>query len=161
MKSKFPTRAAIGLLVVWGALSLAVPLTLDLFKDFKIEMPGLTMLVIQAYHWGNLVLPVFVLATALLLRWRQSAGWMLALLLCGACDLAGVSLILPLIALANTLNGGGGSPAPSSSIIASDPGVLLAVFAVILNQILFVFLIKKRREFLVAPILDGSLLPIK
>lgn len=69
MKTKFPLFAALGLVTVWAMLLVAVPMTLDLFKDFKVEMPALTMLLIGAVRFvGGLGLPLAVLATALLLN---------------------------------------------------------------------------------------------
>lgn len=156
--------AAVGLVAVWGAMLFAVPLTLDAFKDFKVEMPGLTMLTVSTYHSaGSLVLLMLALATALLLGLRQWAGWMLALVLCGACDLAGLGLFLPVVALVNNLNGGDGAPAPVSpgSVVGSNVGFWLALGALLFNQILFVLLLRKRREFLVSPQSNGPLLPIK
>ena len=146
----------------------AVTLTLDVFRGIKIEMPTLTIWVIRLYQLGvglplpvlgsGGVLPILVLATAVLLYLRQSAGWKMALALCVGCDLMGLGLILPMIALANNLSA---TPFPLPRTIGSIPGMWLALLALALNQFLFVLLLRKRREFFVQPQLNGSLLPIK
>ncbi len=154
-----PLVAAIGLLVVWGAMFFAIPLTLDLFKVSKVEMPALTMWMLTALRFADgLALPMLVLATATLLRLRQSVGWIIAVILCGACDVAGLALLLPLISLTNSL---GATPLAPPISVGSSPGVLLAAFALIFSQFLFVLLIRKQREFWVQPKSDGPLLPIK
>lgn len=168
MKTRFPLLAAVGLVVVWGAMLFAVTLTLDVIRGFKVEMPTLTMWVIGAYHFGGslrlpllgggLVLPTLVLATAVLLYLRQLAGWKIALALCVGCDLMGLGLILPMIALTNSLSA---TPFPIPRSIGSIPGIWLALLALALNQLLFAFLLFKRREFLVPPQSDGSLLAVK
>ena len=138
---------------------LAFPLTLDLFKTFKIEMPVLTIWVIEVYRFAdNLALPTLVLATAILLRLRQSAGWITAILLCAACDLAGAALILPLLSLMTALKA---TPLALVTYFGSSMGVWLALVALFLNQILFVLLLRKRREFFAPPGTNGTLLPIK
>ncbi len=163
MKTRFPLFAAIGFVLVWSAMIFAVPLTLDVFKGFKIEMPGLTMLMINAYHFGGgLALPMLLLATALLLGLRQSAGWVLALIFCVVCDLAFLGLALPVVSLANRVKGGLGAVAAlSSGGLSFVLGFWLAVGALLFNQILFVLLLRKRREFFIAPQSNDSLLPVK
>ncbi len=164
MKTRFPLLAAIGIVIVWGVMYLAIPLTMDAFKDFKIEMPGLTMMLIQAHYLKRgLALPMLVLLVALLLRYRQVSGWILALAFCVACDFAFVGLVLPSIALANNLSGAddGSTASLRNGAAWSTPGLWLGVVAVFLNQILFALLLQKRREFLVVLTVEDSLLPIK
>lgn len=159
MKTRFPLLAAIGLVVVWGAMLLAVWLTLDLLRRVIVEVPSTTIILISVFQMvRGLALPCVVGLTAILLHLRQSGGWKMAVILCVACDLAGLSLILPLLALADSLST---MPVATAFSHGSLPGIGSAVVALLLNQILFVLLLRKRREFLVPPQSDGSLLPVK
>ena len=55
---------------------------------------------------------------------------------------------MPLISLANSLNGGDEVVAPSArALISSSPGVWLTGGALLLNQMLLFALVFKRREF--------------
>ena len=154
MKTKSPPFAALGLLLVWAMLLVAVPLTMNLFKTVKVEMPALTMALLSVFHLvGSLAIPCFVVAIAFLLQLRQKAGWFCALALCVACDFAVLGLILPVVSLWNSVG--------STFSPLSQPGVGLTIGAFVLNQILFVLLLVKRREFVAAPKPEGALLPIQ
>ena len=69
MKTKFPLVAALATTTVWALLLIAIPLFFDVFKNCKVEMPALTMMVIQTMHFGGIVvIPATVLLTAFLLQ---------------------------------------------------------------------------------------------
>ncbi len=139
---------------MWAMLLVAVPLTMNLFKTVKVEMPALTMALLSVFHLvGNLAIPCFVVAIAFLLQLRQSAGWFCALALCVACDFAVLGLMMPVISLWNWVG--------STFSPLSQPGVGLAIGAFVFNQVLFVILLFNRRKFVAAPKAEGTLLPIK
>jgi len=149
MKSRFPVVAAVGVVLIWGALLGANFGFLNLFKDFKVEMPPITMLWNQTLRLSDGVgLPAAVLLAALLLAYRQLAGWYGALALCVAANLAGLALLMPLIALRNNLSGGvGGTLSPHAPNLWADPLLWLMLAALVLNQILSVGLLFKRPDF--------------
>jgi len=151
MKSRFPLLAAFGVVLVWTAMIVAVPLTMELFADFKMQMPALTTLLVGVVQLlGGLALVTFVLATALLLARRKTTGWLLAFALCLACDVAFVGLVLPFGVLSSNLGEGSLFPVMGAVILAGpsfSPGFWLAFVATVLNQILLAALVLKRPHF--------------
>ncbi|BCM89844.1 hypothetical protein IAD21_01692 [Abditibacteriota bacterium] len=154
MKIPFPLIAAIGLVILWTSMLFAIPFVLGQFADFKVEMPALTHQVQWVSHlFGGAALPMLVLATALLLGFRQFLGWVYALVLCVAWDLAFLGLLMFVITLITNLSGSSTTTPPLaqlpmyiSLVFGSVQGVL-AMLALLLNQVLFVSLIVKRRDF--------------
>lgn len=151
-KNPTPIIAAVGLVLLWIGMIFAIPSVMNLFSDFKVEMPALTLVTLWVSQlFGRMALPLMVIATALLLCFRQFVGWVYALVLCVAWDLALVALILPVIALIDNLSGGTGGATFISALsllstLGSVPGVLV-VSTFLLNQALFVLLVVKRRDF--------------
>jgi len=156
MKSRFPIVAAVGVVLIWGVLLGANFRFLDLFADFKMEMPPITMLWIRATRFsGGAAVPAIVLLAAFLLIHRQLSGWYVALALCVAANLAGFALLMPLVALINNLSGGDDEtpmpPTPSNNTFASailaEPFLGLLIAAFVFNLVLSVTLLFKRPDF--------------
>jgi hypothetical protein len=151
-KNLVPIVAAVSLVFLWTGMIFAIPWVMGLFTDFKIELSVLTRVTVRVSQlFGGMVLPLAVIATALLLGFRQFVGWVYALVLCVAWDLALVGLILPVVALINNLSGGSGSMMVNDwlslfTALGSLPG-MLAVGAFLINQALFILLVVKRRDF--------------
>lgn len=150
MKTRFPLWAAIGLVVLWTGMGFAVYSTIELFADFNLEMPALTFAVFWVFGLlEKTALPMLVLATAILLGLRQFLGWVYALVLCLAWNLAFAGLFLRGLSLIERLTGMS-KPIFSESLrllTGSDGGYFLALCALLLNQILLVTLVVKRARF--------------
>lgn len=124
----------------WVMAIIGLPLAFDLFKDFKIEMPAVTLLTLQVLHPEFLLFgTAFVVVTGLLLAQRNKLGWNFSFAVCLICDFLVVGLALPLIALSQFV---------SVSTIASNGGVILLVVTAVLTQAIFVALLTKRQDLL-------------
>ncbi|BCM89845.1 hypothetical protein IAD21_01693 [Abditibacteriota bacterium] len=147
MKTPFPILAAAGLVILWAAMLVTIPRTLLLLPNLPSDMPLPTMAILWADQpLGRTILPLLILAAALLLSFRQFVGWIYALVLCFASDFAFLGLLIPIMDNLNANNGNLGSSFPLLPTLASVQGMLVIV-ALLLNQALFVSLIVKRRNF--------------
>jgi hypothetical protein len=148
MKSRFFVGVAVVLVLIWFVTLAAFPSALDEFKDFKVEMPALTMLWVGFYHIGGwLLLGAGVVGVALLLGMRWRLGWWLAFGMSVLLDVFCLSLAMPLIALRNNLSGGDDALLPLLIVTAPPlfPFWLLLVVAV--NQLIKAALLFNRRAF--------------
>ena len=124
---------------------------MELFADFKIEMPVLTLLVV-AITRNIFVLPItsFVALCCVLLALRFRVGWWLGLGVCLLCDLIFAAQVLPMLAL---INGLGGAvpllfvPMPLLQFSTVGAGSVFSLVNLVLTQIIFVALLFRRRDF--------------
>lgn len=151
MKLSFPVLAAAGLVLIWGAMLLAIPFALNLFPDFRVESPATTAALLWVTHLlGGSALPALVLVTAGLLALRRFSAWLLALALCIAWNFAFITLASYIVALINSLAEGKGQLNLFNEAIPAleiPPQVYGMIVALLLNQVLFVWLLVKRRDF--------------
>lgn len=142
----------------WIAAAVGFRLGMELFADFKIEMPILTLfsLWVTATIW---LWPVtsFVAWSSVLLGLRTRIGWWLGLAVCLLCDVMGLGFVLPIVALINGLQGAddvAALPVSFSILVIAPPalplstGFLLMLASFILTQLIFAALIVKRRHWL-------------
>lgn len=134
----------------WLASVIGFRMSLDIFKEFKIELPALTWWGITLTHpFFLLPLTTLILGIAVLLALRHPLGWSLAFAACFLCDLLFVGYLLPSIALFNGLSGGDGSGIslpPAPTVIWGNPGASFLLAATLLTQVIFVILLMKRRD---------------
>jgi len=135
MKSRLPVVAAVGVVLIWGALLGANFGVLDLSKEYKIQTPLITFLWFQVSGMLNgAAIPLAVLVAAFLLACRQILGWVMAIVLCVTADFVGLALAMPFVA----------KTAPS---LLSNPLIWMLGVALLLNQVLLVALVYRRPDF--------------
>lgn len=139
----------------WIVAVVGFRLGMELFADFKIEMPSVTLLGILVT--GTILLwpaTSFVALSSLLLALRTHIGWWLGLMVCLLCDFLALSYVMPIVTLINGLSGSddvASVPAVIPSLFIALPvfpanvGSLLMLASFILTQFLFVTLIWNRR----------------
>lgn len=129
---------AFSLCCAWAMVVVGLPLGFDLFKNFKIEMPAITILSFNLLHFPFLLVCTAGIAlSGLLLAQRKPLGWNLSLAVCLLCDFLLVSFALPFFQLAKFVG---------TSAILNNIGVLLLVASVVLVQTLLVTLLVTRHD---------------
>ncbi len=143
MKSKFFVAVGVVFVLLWFVTLAFFPSALDTFKDFKVEMPALTMACLVFYRLGGgLLLGAMSIATAVLLGLRWRSGWWLTLGMSVLLDVFCLATVMSLVSLTNSLNGGDALMIP---LVIMLPFWLPLVFLV--NQFVKAALILNRRSF--------------
>lgn len=139
----------------WVLAVVGFRLGMEMFADFKIQMPTLTL-------WTSVVtgtllfwpVTALVALSNVLLALRIRIGWWLGFAVCLLCDLTVFSYVLPMIALVNGLGGADEVaflpvdvpllPFAPESLITLGPTILLVSFG--FTQFIFAALLFRRHD---------------
>ena len=169
MLRKFPLSLRKIVLAGWVLANLVLNVwafhsVMEIFADFKIEMPGITMFSMEATSRLPLLILAAMVPWVILAAWGTARGekfalW-LALIFCALCDVLCIGAVLLLMALVNEFSSLMVGKAPSLLRLISDTfkivgtPILLGLWS---NQALAIALIwtLRKRKILRAPAISS------